>query len=120
MWHAGVPHTRTEFSAKHFLTLVTGQFDDYEVSPEYDREKPEQGSVRVCVDVVSVNTGDEEHDAHLMSGDFLGAERYSGTRTSPSNLSSCFGPVRANSWYEAHSPPRIRHVRFTSPFRPSA
>lgn len=75
-WNVDVPHTGVEFSVKHFFTPVTGQFDDYDVELTYDRENPANSSVRVRIDVASVNTGDEDRDAHLMSGDFFDADKY--------------------------------------------
>jgi polyisoprenoid-binding protein YceI len=76
MWNVDVPHTGIEFSVKHFFTPITGQFDDYEIALEYDRENPAQSSVTVRIDVTSVNTGNEKRDAHLLSGDFFDAEQF--------------------------------------------
>jgi polyisoprenoid-binding protein YceI len=76
MWNVDVPHTGIEFSVKHFFTPVTGQFDEYEIELEYDRENPAHSSVRVRIDVASVNTGNEKRDAHLLSTDFFDAEEY--------------------------------------------
>ena len=76
MWNVDVPHTGIEFSVKHFFTPITGQFDDFENALEYDREDPAQSSVRVRIDVTSVNTGNEKRDAHLQSGDFFDAEQF--------------------------------------------
>jgi polyisoprenoid-binding protein YceI len=76
LWNVDVPHTGIEFSVKHFFTPVTGRFDGYEVELTYDRENPANSTVRVRIDVASVNTGNEERDAHLMSGDFFDADSH--------------------------------------------
>ena len=76
VWNVDKPHTGVEFSVRHFFTPVTGQFDDYEIELMYDREQPARSSVKVRIDVASVNTGNEERDGHLRSGDFFEAERY--------------------------------------------
>lgn len=76
VWNVDVPHTGIEFSVKHFFTPVSGQFDDYEVELMFDRAQPAHSSVSVRIDVASVNTGNDDRDAHLMSGDFFDAERF--------------------------------------------
>ena len=75
-WNVDVPHTGIEFSVKHFFTPVTGQFDDYRIDLEFDREQPAHSTVSVRIDVASVNTGDERRDEHLLSGDFFEADKY--------------------------------------------
>jgi len=75
-WNVDVPHTGIEFSVKHFFTPVTGQFEEYEIDLQYDRENPANSSVNVRIDVASVNTGNEKRDAHLRSGDFFEVDKY--------------------------------------------
>ena len=75
-WNVDAPHSGVEFSVKHFFTPVTGQFDDYEVELMFDREKPQNSSVSVRIDVNSVNTGNADRDTHLKSGDFFEADQY--------------------------------------------
>ena len=75
-WNVDAPHSGVEFSVKHFFTPVTGQFDDYEVELMFDRENPQNSSVSVRIDVNSVNTGNEDRNTHLKSGDFFEADRY--------------------------------------------
>jgi polyisoprenoid-binding protein YceI len=76
MWNVDVPHTAVGFSVKHFFTPIEGKFDDYEIELTYDRENPENSSVRVSIAVASVNTGNDRRDNHLMSEDFFEAETY--------------------------------------------
>ena len=75
-WNVDAPHTEVNFSVKHFFTPVTGTFDDYEIDLTFDAEDPANSSVRVTIDVASVNTGNERRDNHLRSGDFFEAEAY--------------------------------------------
>ena len=75
-WNVDVPHTGINFSVKHFFTPVQGEFDDYKIELIYDRENPENSSVRVSIDVTSVNTGNDRRDNHLMSAHFFEAETY--------------------------------------------
>ncbi len=75
-WNVDAPHTEVNFSVKHDFTPVTGTFDEYEIDLRFDAENPENSSVRVSIEVASVNTGNERRDNHLRSGDFFGAESY--------------------------------------------
>ena len=75
-WNVDVPHSGIDFSVKHFFTPVQGSFEEYEAVLLYDRENPEESSVRVRIDVASVNTANARRDEHLLSGDFFEAERH--------------------------------------------
>jgi len=75
-WNVDMPHTGIGFSVKHFFTPVRGEFTEYEVEFDFDRENPANSSVRVRIDVASVETGNEKRNAHLLSEDFFGAETY--------------------------------------------
>ena len=76
LWNVDVPHTGINFSVKHFFTPIPGEFDDYDIELIYDRENPQYSSVRVTIDVASVNTGNDRRNNHLMSADFFEAEAY--------------------------------------------
>jgi len=75
-WNIGKPHTGISFIVNHFFTPVSGQFDDYNIDLVYDRENPENSTVRVRIAVASVNTGNDERNVHLQSEDFFEAETY--------------------------------------------
>ncbi|MBT8397758.1 MAG: YceI family protein, partial [Gemmatimonadetes bacterium] len=75
-WDVDVPHTEINFSVKHFFTPVTGSFGDYDIELMFDAEQPENSTVRVSIDVASVNTKNERRDNHLRSPDFFNAEQF--------------------------------------------
>lgn len=75
-WNVDVPHTGIGFSVKHFFTPVRGEFKDYQVEFNFDRENPANSSVRVQIDVASVETGNAKRNAHLLSEDFFDAATY--------------------------------------------
>lgn len=75
-WVVDAPHTEINFSVKHFFTPVTGTFDDFELTLEYDAENPENSSVEVRIAVASVNTGNERRDNHLRTADFFAADEH--------------------------------------------
>ena len=75
-WNVDGPHTEINFSVKHFFTPVTGTFRDYQVDFQFDRENPENSSLKVTIDVASVDTKNERRDNHLRSGDFFNAAEH--------------------------------------------
>lgn len=75
-WNVDVPHTGVDFSVKHFFTPVSGSFESYNATLLFDAENPENSSVRVSIDVSSIETGNEDRNAHLMSEDFFEVETY--------------------------------------------
>ncbi len=75
-WNVDASHSGIEFSVKHFFTPVSGKFDTYEIGLVYDAEDPANSAVEVRIDVASINTGNADRDAHLLSGDFFDAERF--------------------------------------------
>jgi len=76
VWNVDQPHTEINFTVKHFFTPVTGTFKSYDVNFRFDRENPANSSVKVSIDVASVDTKNERRDNHLRSGDFFDAENH--------------------------------------------
>ncbi len=75
-WNVDARHTEINFSVRHFFTPVTGSFGDYEIDLDFDPEYPEKSSVRVKINVASIDTGNEKRDNHLRSADWFDAEKY--------------------------------------------
>lgn len=75
-WNVDASHTEINFSVKHFFTPVTGTFKDFDIELMFDAEAPENSSVRVSIDVASIDTKNERRDNHLRSGDFFNAEQF--------------------------------------------
>ncbi len=75
-WNVDAPHTAINFSVKHFFTPVNGTFRDYQIDLTFDPDAPETSSVKVSIDVASVDTNNERRDNHLRSPDFFDAETY--------------------------------------------
>lgn len=72
-WSADPTHTSIGFIAKHLgFTKVRGSFTGYDVKVEVG-DTLEDSSVEVNVDLLSVNTGNEDRDNHLKNQDFFGA-----------------------------------------------
>ncbi len=76
IWSPDAAHTEINFSVTHFFTPVTGSFDDYEVSLDYDSKNPEKSSVEARIRVASVNTGNQKRDDHLRTADWFEADTH--------------------------------------------
>ena len=69
-------HSTVGFVARHLVgAKVRGRFSDFSGTITI-AEVPEQSSVQAEVVVGSVETGQEQRDAHLRSGDFFEAESF--------------------------------------------
>jgi polyisoprenoid-binding protein YceI len=77
VWNFDPAHTSIEFKAKHMMvTTVKGQFRDVTGQIIGDIEDPVNAEIDVEIDAASVDTRNEQRDAHLRSADFLDTERY--------------------------------------------
>jgi polyisoprenoid-binding protein YceI len=70
-------HTRIGFVARHaMVTKVRGQFNDFEGSGVVDASDFTKSTVTVIIQAASIDTRNEQRDAHLRSNDFLAMEEY--------------------------------------------
>lgn len=76
-WQFDTAHSSITFSAKHMMiTTVHGRFDNWTGSIELDERHPENSRVEVAIYTNSIDTDNEQRDAHLKSADFLDAQKY--------------------------------------------
>lgn len=74
-WELDPAHTTVEFAAKHLMiTTVKGRFSDVSGTIEADEANPDRSSAEASIDAASIDTGNEQRDAHLRSADFLDVE----------------------------------------------
>jgi len=67
-----VAHSRIGFSARHaMITKVRGAFNDFEGHARLDAADPSKSTASVTIKVESIDTRNEQRDAHLRSNDFL-------------------------------------------------
>jgi polyisoprenoid-binding protein YceI len=69
-------HSHVGFSVKHVLSMVPGEFKDFDGSFTFDEKKPEASKVKITIQTASINTNNEKRDGHLKSPDFFEAEKY--------------------------------------------
>ncbi|MGI8847176.1 MAG: YceI family protein [Candidatus Dormibacteria bacterium] len=76
-WTIDPAHSTVGFSAKHLgLSTVRGQFKKFDGEIDLDPNDPTTASGRATIDVASIDTGNEQRDGHLRTGDFFEVEKY--------------------------------------------
>jgi polyisoprenoid-binding protein YceI len=75
-WNIDTSHSTIQVIARHMMiSKVRGQFREFSGMIEI-ADAPEQSWVEVTIEAASIDTGDENRDAHLRSADFLDVERF--------------------------------------------
>jgi polyisoprenoid-binding protein YceI len=75
-WVVDPVHSSVEFSVKHMgIANVRGHFNEFEGTLEVGEDLA-SSSARGAVKVASIDTNEEQRDAHLRSPDFFNAEEY--------------------------------------------
>ena len=70
-------HTRIGFVARHaMVTKVRGTFNDFEGSGVIDGTDFSKSTGQLTIQAASIDTRNEQRDAHLRSNDFLAMEEY--------------------------------------------
>jgi polyisoprenoid-binding protein YceI len=70
-------HSSAQFSIRHLMiSNVRGDFKNVKGTVVYDPENVAETSIEAEIDVNSLNTRDENRDAHVKSADFFHAEKY--------------------------------------------
>ena len=69
-------HSSTQFIVRHMMiTNVRGGFSGIEGTIVYDPDRPAESKIEAVIDAGSINTLDQQRDAHLKSADFLSVEQ---------------------------------------------
>ena len=70
-------HTRLGFSARHaMVTTVRGHFTDFSGTAHVDAANPANSKVSLSIVANSIDTGNEQRNGHLLSGDFFETEAH--------------------------------------------
>ncbi len=76
-WEIDAIHSHAAFSVRHMMvSTVRGHFNVLRGQLHIDESNPANSSVEAEVDVTSVNTQNEQRDAHLRTSDFFEADKY--------------------------------------------
>ncbi|MEW6220728.1 MAG: YceI family protein [Thermodesulfobacteriota bacterium] len=75
-WSLDTAHSNFFFDVRHIFSSIRGSFPEYSGSIRFDPANPGASSVRLEIEVASVETGVAKRDGHLRSDDFFAASTY--------------------------------------------
>jgi polyisoprenoid-binding protein YceI len=76
-WSIDPTHSHVEFAVKHMMiATVKGRFGVVRGTVQTDDADPARGIAEIEIDVASIDTREQQRDAHLRSADFFDAETY--------------------------------------------
>lgn len=77
IWKIDKSHSEIKFKVKHLvISTVTGQFKDFDATVESEKHDFSDAKISFWTDVNSIDTRNEQRDAHLKSADFFDAENH--------------------------------------------
>ena len=75
-WKIDPTHSEINFKVKHLVvSTVTGHFSKFDASIETNKEDFSDAKINFEAEINSINTKNEQRDAHLKSADFFDAEK---------------------------------------------
>ncbi len=76
-WTIDPMHAEVGFAVKHLMiATIRGRFGKVSGTVTTDDENPRNAKVDVAIDITSIDTRQEQRDAHLRSADFFDAEHH--------------------------------------------
>ena len=91
-WNLDPAHSAAEFKVKHMMiSNVKGSFSSLSGVLKLDETDYTHSAVEASIPVSSLNTGDEQRDGHLKSGDFFDAEKFPAITFKSTNIDSTGG-----------------------------
>jgi polyisoprenoid-binding protein YceI len=75
-WVVDRAHSEVSFQIRHMMAKVRGSFNDFTGTIVADAAKPEAAQVEFTIKSASIDTGIENRDKHLRSGDFFDVEKF--------------------------------------------
>jgi polyisoprenoid-binding protein YceI len=74
-WTIDPSHSEVGFTVRHLMSKVRGQFEKFE-GKLTTGDSLDETRATATIDLTTVNTRDEQRDAHLRSGDFFDVEKF--------------------------------------------
>jgi polyisoprenoid-binding protein YceI len=76
-WEIDPVHSSVQFTVRHMvISKVHGRFARFSGAIALDGDDRSRARVQVDIDTASIDTNEQQRDAHLKSGDFLDVEKY--------------------------------------------
>lgn len=76
-WKVDPAHSEVGFKVKHLMiNNVKGNFKNFDIEVEATSDDFKSSSISFTADIASIDTGNEQRDQHLKTGDFFDAEHH--------------------------------------------
>lgn len=75
-WKFDQAHSNFYFDIQHIYSTIRGYFPDYSGTFLFDPSVPEQSKIHFEIKAKSIQTANEQRDAHLLSDAFFAAGKY--------------------------------------------
>jgi polyisoprenoid-binding protein YceI len=75
-WNVDSVHSNIGFTVRHLVTKVSGSFNTFEGTLQFDDKKPDSSQVNVIIRTESIFTANQQRDEHLRSADFFDTKKY--------------------------------------------
>ena len=76
-WNLDLSHSELQFKVRHMMiSTVTGEFQNFSINATTEGDDFATASVSLTADVATINTRNEQRDAHLRSDDFFAADQF--------------------------------------------
>ena len=77
IWNIDFSHSEIGFSVRHMMiSKVRGQFTSFDGNVHIGADNPANSSISGSIDVASIDTREEQRDAHLRSADFFDVDNF--------------------------------------------
>lgn len=96
-WALDPTHSELQFKVKHLMiTNVTGNFSGLQAEIESESEEFKNTKIAFSADVNTINTSNEQRDAHLKSEDFFNAPVFPELKFTSDSFDATSGKVTGN------------------------
>ena len=76
-YNLDLTHSTIGFKIKHLgISTVSGRFNDFSGSANFDEKKPSISNMTVTIKVASIDTNVNKRDEHLRSADFFDVKKF--------------------------------------------
>ena len=76
-WTLDATHSELGFKIKHLMiSNVSGSFKNFSATVETENEDFAGADISLSAEIASINTNNEQRDAHLLNSDFFEADQY--------------------------------------------
>src|SRR5260221_1882873 len=91
-WEIDAMHSHVSFAVRHLMvSTVRGRFNRMRGQIHIDESHPANSWVEAEVDVATVDTQNEQRDAHLRAADFFEADTYATITFKSTKVEAVFG-----------------------------